>query len=200
MSRPEHPRRPAKPAKSGQVIPRKQPHNNPGAPGEPARRVSPINGQPPPQNTHGWKPGQSGNPAGRQPISLTAMLRRALAKQAPGQTAKTVGEALIESAISTAMLGDARMMVEILKRIDGEVPRAMQHTIGLSVAQVMDALDECTDGLGRVDAGAFKAQLELIATGQRVDFTLSIGGKALPEPGEVPPAPAVITGGEGASG
>jgi hypothetical protein len=72
------------------------------------------------RNTSGltpFKPGQSGNPAGRpKGSSLKARLERILSED-DGK----VAEALAKAGVQAALKGDYRFWAEILNRIDGPV-------------------------------------------------------------------------------
>ncbi len=79
-----------------------------------------------------WKPGQSGNPAGRPKNKpITAALKDLLDKN-DGEAIK----ALASVALKNALKGDFRYAKEILDRIDGKV---------------MDQLDVTTDGQAIAD-------------------------------------------------
>lgn len=66
-----------------------------------------------------FKPGQSGNPGGRPrgSLSLLTILRHKLS-EGDGERAKEIVEALLEK----AKAGDAKLLIELLNRIDGKVP------------------------------------------------------------------------------
>ena len=70
-----------------------------GDKGADKQRGSSARGKPfEPGNPHAWKPGESGNPAGRpKSITLSEALRRELAKEAPAEEGKpATGETYAE--------------------------------------------------------------------------------------------------------
>ena len=75
---------------------------------------------------HRWKPGQSGNPAGRPPNTryISEILREKLLEEtAEGKThAELIAEALIELAKDPKMRGFAPAIKELLDRTEGKVP------------------------------------------------------------------------------
>jgi hypothetical protein len=72
-----------------------------------------------------FKPGQSGNPAGKPKgaISLSAQLRKALKKtvQTKDGTKLKTYDAIVTKAIQAALQGDTAMMRLIFDRVDGRV-------------------------------------------------------------------------------
>ena len=93
---------------------------------------------PPALRKNRWKPGQSGNPAGRPAYSLTTILRRALQKK---KSSKEVGEELIAAAIKHAQDGDYKFFEEIFARIDGKVPDRFIGDLGLGRLREMSKAD-----------------------------------------------------------
>lgn len=73
-----------------------------------------------------WKPGQSGNPAGRPPNTryISEILReKLLEKTSEGKThAELIAEALIELSKDAKMRGFVPAIKELLDRIEGKVP------------------------------------------------------------------------------
>ena len=100
------------------------------------------NGGTVPPVAHRWRPGQSGNPAGKTPgtLSLTAHLRRIL--QEPGKTRATMGEELMAAMVKAAKTTrGARHLALILDRIEGPVERQVRHSgdvAGITVRVVHD--------------------------------------------------------------
>ena len=80
-------------------------------------------------NLRPWKPGQSGNPKGRQPknLSLVSLVKELLEK-ADGE-GKTEAEALAEVIIREAKGGKAELIKELLDRIDGKVGQSVSGEI-----------------------------------------------------------------------
>jgi hypothetical protein len=73
-----------------------------------------------------FKPGQSGNPGGRpKKVSLTALLREALAREVEG---RTVGEKLVEVMVQNALKGDFRFCRDLMDRIDGKPHQSVSVT------------------------------------------------------------------------
>jgi len=69
----------------------------------------------------GWKPGQSGNPGGRQKDILTPLLREFLNADDEAEKIAVVKQ-LIGIAKSPGMRGQVAALREIFDRIDGKVP------------------------------------------------------------------------------
>ncbi len=63
-----------------------------------------------------FRPGQSGNPAGRPPGPLTALLRDTL-----NANDGELIESLVRKAIDKALSGNFRYFKEIMDRVDGKV-------------------------------------------------------------------------------
>lgn len=81
-----------------------------------------------PSVEHQFKPGQSGNPAGRpKGRSITAILRRML-DEADAATGRTMAEAIAEAIIVKAALGDAKLIREVLDRTEGKVTQPVDVT------------------------------------------------------------------------
>ena len=75
---------------------------------------------------HKFKPGQSGNPAGRpKGRTLTNRLKAILEEEVNG---KTVAQALMEAGVKAALKGDYRYWNHIAERIDGKVAQPHEHT------------------------------------------------------------------------
>lgn len=76
------------------------------------------------KNLRPFKPGESGNPAGR-PVGtgLTDRLREIIEKN-NGE----VADALVKAAVKAALKGDFRFWQEIINRVEGKVPDAMRHS------------------------------------------------------------------------
>lgn len=78
----------------------------------------------PPPKEHRFKPGESGNPKGRpKGTSIQAIIRRIVSEN-EGE----IAEALVKTAIKNALKGDYRFWKEILERVDGKVPEALEHS------------------------------------------------------------------------
>ena len=113
-----------------------------------------------PPVAHRWRPGQSGNPAGKTPgtLSLTAHLRRILAE--PGKTRATKGEELMAALVKAAKTKTgARHLALILDRIEGPVEHQVRHTgdvPAIVVRVVHDDEDEGDQGRPR-DTGTASA-------------------------------------------
>lgn len=71
-----------------------------------------------------WKPGESGNPAGRPRGSgLTDKLRRLLDEPDQDDPTRTVADRLIEAVVHEARRGNVRLIELIFDRMDGPIPR-----------------------------------------------------------------------------
>jgi hypothetical protein len=80
------------------------------------------------RNTSGlipFKPGQSGNPAGRpKGTDLTTRLRKIVEESDQG-----VADALMRAAVKAALKGDYRFWKEILDRLDGPVTQKQDQDV-----------------------------------------------------------------------
>jgi ribosomal protein L17 len=133
-------------------VPDKQDENRNRKPA--ARRTPPVATQ--------WKPGQSGNPAGRpKSLTLSEAYRRELAKiDETDPQKRTFAEVLAEQMIVKAKTGDVAALREVADRVEGKA----KQTITLSTdrrEQVERAIDRmistaASDGhiLTREDATA----------------------------------------------
>lgn len=96
---------------------------------------------PPPPKEYQFKPGQSGNPAGRPPgsLSLVSMLKEKLAECPEGTDKKTYAQLLIQRSMNIALLGgDVSMIRDIFNRIDGMPKGALDLTSnGNTIAQIV---------------------------------------------------------------
>ena len=89
-----------------------------------------------------WKPGQSGNPGGRpKGLSITAEIRRLL-----GET-PNAKEDLAKAILEQAKGGNAAALKEVLARIDGPVPVAI-NVSQLSNEQLLAALESAVGAGG----------------------------------------------------
>lgn len=71
-----------------------------------------------------WKPGQSGNPKGKKPgtLSVTTILKKKLKEAAPkDKEGRKYINLLAESLILNAMKGNGTAIKEVLNRVDGIV-------------------------------------------------------------------------------
>lgn len=112
-----------------------------------------------------YKPGQSGNPAGKPcKISLTALLRKALAKHEiagqPTPNNKTAAEILVEVAIGHASKGNSKYFKEIFDRIDGKVPDQVE---------IRDMRTLSDAELERIAAGTSPGDIGTPTTGEAQD-------------------------------
>ena len=77
-----------------------------------------------PPAEHRWKPGESGNPAGRpKSRPITAAIKEMLDKD-DGKALK----ALAAVGVKNALKGDVRFWTEVMSRIDGKVPDSLDIT------------------------------------------------------------------------
>lgn len=85
-----------------------------------------------PGNSLAWKPGESGNPAGRpKSITLSEALRRELAKDAPATegaeaTGDTYAERIAAVLCAEAARGNVRAATEIADRTEGRPRQAVE--------------------------------------------------------------------------
>ena len=68
-----------------------------------------------------WKPGQSGNPAGKAPgtISLRAILKAKLAEVPEGRDRRSIAEQLVDQTCKAALHGDAAARKLVWESIEG---------------------------------------------------------------------------------
>jgi hypothetical protein len=107
-----------------------------------------------------WKPGQSGNPAGRpKSLTLSEAYRRELAKVDPHDALKrTFAEVLAEKMIKRAKTGDVPALKEIADRVEGKAKQTITLTTDRreQINQAIDRMIEraAADGhtLTRTDA------------------------------------------------
>jgi hypothetical protein len=80
----------------------------------------------PPKDTR-WKPGQSGNPAGRpKSITLSEAMRLELAKMLPGDTQeRTFAEVIAQQLVRAAATGNILAAKEIADRTEGKPKQAI---------------------------------------------------------------------------
>lgn len=105
---------------------------------------------PPPAGTR-FQPGQSGNPGGRPKgsVSLTTLLRRALAEKATPKAAKTAAEAIVAALLKAARDGDQRAIQYVFDRIDG--PAGKQAAETAPAAEDINTLRSHLERLKRPD-------------------------------------------------
>jgi hypothetical protein len=104
--------------------------------GKPTQRKG--RGNPPVE--HRFQPGQSGNPAGMVPgtISLKAILKAKLAEVPEGRDRRTIAEQLVDSTCKAALRGDAQARRLIWESIEGTARQ--QVTVGVEYDPLMDIL------------------------------------------------------------
>src|SRR5262249_55634659 len=72
-------------------------------------------------NPHAWKPGQSGNPAGRpKSRTLSEHLRDRLKEQFPSRSDATYGRMVAEALVDRAINGDVMAIREVYDRVEGK--------------------------------------------------------------------------------
>jgi len=90
-----------------------------------------------------WKPGQSGNPAGRPPVarSFADLLRAELALEKAGQTNRA---AIAAKAVQMARAGNLEAMKWVADRTDGKVPERLEleaeHVVTIDDALRLEVL------------------------------------------------------------
>lgn len=97
---------------------------------------------------HLWKPGQSGNPAGRAPKGLcwADAIKAALAQVDP-ETKRSRLELVAESLVMAGLAGDVSALKELGDRVDGKVPQRTEVTTPdgpLLVTQIVLGKEEQT--------------------------------------------------------
>ena len=94
-----------------------------------------------------FKPGESGNPKGRPPSSLTTLLKKEIAKHLKNKAGEfvehegvriTAAEAIVRKLISSAINGDMRAMQMLFDRHDGKAVEQIRQQIKLDGAVFCD--------------------------------------------------------------
>jgi ribosomal protein L17 len=107
-----------------------------------------------------WKPGQSGNPAGRpKSLTLSEAYRRELAKVDPHDALKrTFAEVLAEQMIVKASKGDVAALKEIADRVEGKAKQTITLTtdrreqVERAIDRMIERAGEQGQALSRQDA------------------------------------------------
>lgn len=129
-------------------------------------------------NLKPYKPGQSGNPAGRPKNTLTAAYRRMLGQPFPGDAAgRTYAEVIAEAVGAKAARGEERAAKEIEDRVIG---KARQHitlaadrrdAIERSVESLLETAKESGDELDRMGALQLLAERDEDAALYMMEFS-----------------------------
>lgn len=95
-----------------------------------------------PGNPHAFKPGQSGNPAGRPKERTVSEVLRAMMNEAHTDTA-TFAEAIADVLVKRCLLGDIKAIKETLDRTEGKVKQTIalqteKEIAETAVAQLME--------------------------------------------------------------
>jgi hypothetical protein len=98
----------------------------------------------PQMHKHKFKPGQSGNPAGRKPGSgLTDLLRKEIEKIDPtDENKRTYKEKIVIATMRLAIRGNAAAMREIWERMDGKVMQPIGGDLQSPVSVMITTLSE----------------------------------------------------------
>ncbi len=91
-----------------------------------------------------WEPGESGNPEGRKPDSLTTLLKSYLEQGDSKAHKKKVVEALVALAQSIGSQGQVAAIKEIFDRIDGKV---IDKRISINVTATPESIREAQERL-----------------------------------------------------
>ena len=92
-----------------------------------------------PSTVHKFKPGQSGNPAGRprKEVCLTSLVKQYLSEDAEVNgkkllnkdgSPKTWEQVLAASIVHLAAKGNATALAQLWERLDGKVPQPLEHS------------------------------------------------------------------------
>jgi hypothetical protein len=81
-----------------------------------------------PGNPYAFKPGQSGNPAGRPRDTITPYLRVRVQQVYPGRDATTYGEMIANELIDLAVAGEIAAIREVCDRLEGKPRQAVDLT------------------------------------------------------------------------
>ncbi len=83
-----------------------------------------------PGHKYAWKPGQSGNPAGRPKVrTLSEELRARLQEQYRGRDDRTYGRMVAEALVDRAINGDVMAIREVFDRVEGKPRQALNLVI-----------------------------------------------------------------------
>jgi len=101
-----------------------------------------------------WKPGQSGNPAGRPPkeASLTSLLKEVIWEICPkDKEGRTWRELQVLALLTLAMKGNSVAIREIWSRLEGNVEQTLDINQNVKVS-VEKAAEHLMDELGRISS------------------------------------------------
>src|SRR5262249_27720519 len=94
------------------------------------------------RHVYAWKPGQSGNPAGRPKArTLSEELRAKLQEQYPGRDDVTYGQMLTHKLIEIAIAGDRGAIKECFDRVDGK-SRQPVNLVDVNVDNDREAIEK----------------------------------------------------------
>ncbi len=133
---------------------------------EPDKQEKSSNGKrtlPDAAKPHQWKPGQSGNPKGRPPksLTLTPKLLERLDDPCPSDPkGRTWGEVVIEATLVHAAKGNAGALRELWNRIDGVPAQSIEldGKLGIENLNLEGAKDRLVGELARIAARQEKAK------------------------------------------
>jgi uncharacterized protein DUF5681 len=80
-------------------------------------------------NPFAFKPGQSGNPAGRPRDTITPHLRDLVRMKHPGKDEVTYGELVARALLTRAIVGDVQAIKEVFDRLEGKPRQALDVTV-----------------------------------------------------------------------
>lgn len=88
--------------------------------------ASPYSGNPPPRSNR-WKPGQSGNPTGKNSYNSISKALRQRLEADDGRLADAIAKAWIKSVIETLQQGKGNMLQMMLERDEGPVAQLIEQ-------------------------------------------------------------------------
>jgi hypothetical protein len=80
-------------------------------------------------NAFAFKPGQSGNPAGRPRDTITPHLRELVRMQHPEKDEVTYGELVARALLTRAIVGDVQAIREVFDRLEGKPRQAIDVSV-----------------------------------------------------------------------
>jgi hypothetical protein len=90
-------------------------------------------------NPFAFKPGRSGNPAGRPRDTITPHLRELVRMLHPGKDEVTYGELVAQALLTRAMDGDVQAIREVFDRLEGKPRQAIDVNVEEKRRAIFDA-------------------------------------------------------------
>lgn len=97
-------------------------------------------------NPYAFKPGQSGNPAGRPREAITPYLRDYVQRKYPGKSDATYAEMIAKALVDCAIRGEIAAIREVFDRLDGK-PRQPVNLVDVNVDTDREAVERVILGV-----------------------------------------------------